>query len=83
MTEEESRVKRHENEQQRSYPITIKPRKDSYTQSKVIGDGTKECGRSKSRKRNARGETNINRNGKNRAPKYARVQTTEPIRNGE
>jgi len=60
LTEEEGQVKRHKDEKKRSYPITItiKPVKDRCVQSKVIGDGRKESGRSKSRKRNGSSETN-------------------------
>jgi hypothetical protein len=58
LTGEESWVKRHKDKEKRSYPITItmKPIKDRYAQSKVIGDGRKESGRSKSRKRNVSSE---------------------------
>jgi len=52
-------------ERETSYPImiTIKPRKDRYAQSKVIGGGTKESGESKGRKPNASDEMKIDRKG--------------------
>ena len=42
----------------------IKLGKDRYAQSKDINDGTKECGKSKGRKRKGCSETNMNRKGK-------------------